>query len=147
MIKAKSEENQRLIAERDELTRRLRELTEVNRRLPEYEQRMVMLQQDNEKLQVNLKSKVEELNSMGERHRLSQQETDKLAREMTLLEQTWMSKHETEIRSRSNSYEQNMANISRERDELKRFRADLESKVALLGQELERVNRLLANKN
>ena len=135
IIRTKTEENQKLTSESDELRRRLRELTEINRKLPEYEQKMIQLQQDNERLQHALKAETDELNALGERYRLSQQENEKLVREFKVQGQTW------------SFYEQKINNINRERDDINRKKSELESKIALLVQELERVNGQLNQKN
>ena len=108
---------------------------------------MMQLQQDNERLQHALKAKTDELNALGERYRLSQQENEKLVREFKVQEQNWSSRYESDIRTKVTTYEQNINNINRERDDINRKKSELESKIALLGQELERVNGQLNQKN
>lgn len=59
IINNKADENQKIIAQNEELRRKLIEASEFNRKLPEYEQRLALILQENEKLQYGLRNKTD----------------------------------------------------------------------------------------
>lgn len=146
IIAAKLEENKKLAAQGEEWRRKLGEAGEVSRRIPEYEQRIAVIIQENEKLQYALRSKTDELGSLDLKFKQLLQDNDALKKNMTSLEYSWSSKFESEITRRTQTYEQTQMTFSREKEDLLRRIKDAEGKIAISTQEIERLNGLLRAK-
>ena len=86
----------RITQDNEELRRRLNDLGELNRKIAEYENKIALLTQEIERLNGNLRIKVEEVSSWESKHRSLIQETEVLKRrnnefEVTITQQ-WESK-------------------------------------------------------
>mgnify|MGYP000247630014 CR=1 FL=1 len=85
-----------LSREHEDLKRKWQESSEVTRRIPEYEQKIAHILKENEKMQVALSSKTEEVNDASSRHRQTQGELETLRRQVA--------DYEGEVKSRVNNY-------------------------------------------
>ena len=72
--------------ENEELRRRLQELGDVNRKVAEYENRIALMSQEIERLNVALRGKMEELSGWENKYITLQQENENLRRNQSLLE-------------------------------------------------------------
>jgi septal ring factor EnvC (AmiA/AmiB activator) len=75
------------------LRRKLNEFSEVNRRIPEYEQKIGLILQENEKLQSGLRNKTDELSGLDLKFKQLAQENEGLRKNIANLEYSWSSKH------------------------------------------------------
>jgi hypothetical protein len=81
-----------------------------------------------------LRNKTEELGALDLKYKQLYQENESLRKNIANTEQSWSAKFESEINRRTITYEQNMANLTREKEDLLRKKNEYESKIALLGQ-------------
>ena len=135
----------RVTQENEELRRRLNELAEVNRKVAEYENKIALLSQEIERLNGNLRNKVDENGQLNSKAQALTQEIDVLKRrnneyEITITQQwetkwTRITQENEELRRRLN-----------ELGEVNRKVAEYENRIALLSQELERLNGNLRSK-
>jgi chromosome segregation ATPase len=146
IIAGKMEESKKLTLQGEEWRRKLGETGEVARRIPEYEQRIAVIIQENEKLQYALRSKTDELGGLDLKFKQLLQENDALKKNIANLEYSWSSKHESEISRRTQTYEQTQSAFVREKEDLLRRLKEAEQKVALYGQEIERLTAVLKGK-
>ena len=72
--------------ENEELRRRLQELGDVNRKVAEYENRIALMSQEIERLNVALRGKMEELSGWENKYITLQQENENLRRNQSQLE-------------------------------------------------------------
>lgn len=97
-------------------------------------------------MQFALRNKTDELGNLDLKYKQLLQENDNLKKNITNLEYSWSSKFENEITRRTQTNEQNLAAFTREKDDLLRRLKEAESKIAIYGQELERLTALLKAK-
>ena len=85
-----------LTQDNEELRRRLNDLGEANRKIAEYENRIALLSQEIERLNGNLRSKVEENNQLENNNRFLLQDVETQKRRLSEYEvkvtQEWQSK-------------------------------------------------------
>ena len=81
-----------------------------------------------------MRNKTEELGALDLKYKQLYQENESLRKNIANTEQSWSAKFESEINRRTITYEQNMANLTREKEDLLRKKNEYESKIALLGQ-------------
>ena len=146
--------------ENDDLRRRLQELGDVNRRLSEYENRIATMSQEIERLNNTLRIKVEESTGYEKRLRSLEDENERLRRSQSEMEykysQEWQSKittYESRIRQFNQDKEGTeirVKQMAQDNDDLRRQLQELsnvsrkvaeyENRIALMSQEIERLN-------
>lgn len=138
--------------ENDDLKRRLQELQDGNRKLGEYELRMTKLTQEIERLNGVLKQKVEENDhlrkSQGELElKYSQEWQSKLTNYESRIRQSTMDRDNFEIKYKQlvQEYEETRRRLA-ELSDLNRKLAEYENRIALMSQEIERLNGALRQK-
>ena len=99
----------RITQDNEELRRRLNDLGELNRKIAEYENKIALLTQEIERLNGNLRIKVEEVSSWESKHRSLIQETEVLKRRNNEFEVTI-----------TQQWESKWARITQENEELRR---------------------------
>lgn len=101
--------------------------------------KMGQLVQENDKLQLALRNKTEELASCDGKLRQMQTENDGLKKQLR--------EYEFEFGRKVSAYEQGNAQLRLEQENALKKRTEYETKIAMLSQELERVTTQLRSKS
>ena len=139
----------RLSQENEELRRRLNDLQEANRKISEYESKIVTLSHELERVNGNLRLKMDENNSLEQKNRAYVQEIDNLNRRVgeneIMIVQEWQTKV-TRITHENDDLRNQLNRLNQDNEELKRRLSDLgevnrkvaeyENRIALMSQEI-----------
>ena len=132
----------RLSQENEELRRRLNDLGDVNRKVSDYENKITLLSQEIERLNGNLRLKLDENGNLEREYRAAQQELEMMRRKNSEYEVTITREWETKY-SRITQENSELRSRIGDLGEVNRKVAEYENKIALLSQELERLNNAL----
>lgn len=127
------------------MRRRLSDLADANRKVAEYENKLTLISQEVERLNGNLRNKLDEISSLEQKNRTLVQEIEMLRRknsenEMVIV-QEWQTKY-NRILQDNDDLRKRLTELS----EVNRKVAEYENQIALLSQEIERLNAMLRNK-
>ena len=127
------------------MRRRLSDLADANRKVAEYENKLTLISQEVERLNGNLRNKLDEISSLEQKNRTLVQEIEMLRRknsenEMVIV-QEWQTKY-NRILQDNDDLRKRLTELS----EVNRKIAEYENQIALLSQEIERLNAMLRNK-
>ena len=127
------------------MRRRLSDLADANRKVAEYENKLTLISQEVERLNGNLRNKLDEISSLEQKNRTLVQEIEMLRRKNSeneiLIVQEWQTKY-NRILQDNDDLRKRLTELS----EVNRKVAEYENQIALLSQEIERLNAMLRNK-
>ena len=113
--------------------------------MAEYENKLTLISQEVERLNGNLRNKLDEISSLEQKNRTLVQEIEMLRRKNSeneiLIVQEWQTKY-NRILQDNDDLRKRLTELS----EVNRKVAEYENQIALLSQEIERLNAMLRNK-
>ncbi len=100
------------LQENEELRRRLQELGDISRKVAEYENRIALMSHEIERLNGNLRNKVEEISNWDKNYRILQQENENLKRAQGDMEM----RIREELKLQTNTYESRFLMVNKENE-------------------------------
>lgn len=141
-----------LVQENDDMRRNLQDAGNITRKISEYENKIVVLSQELERLNGNLRNKVDENNNLETAVRNLQQDNERMRKIQSEYEVKYTQEYQVQI----TTYETRLKQSYQQIEEMRRRLQDLadvnrklneyETKIAGMGQEIERLNGTLRGK-
>lgn len=133
----------------EELRRNLQELSNVSRKISQYENKIVILSQQLERVNSNLRNKVDDNNNLETALRNLQQENERLKKSQADYEFRFSQEYQTQISNfdgklkQAQQENQELRRRLQQFSEINRKLADYEAKIVSLSQEIQRLNGIL----